>query len=96
MSLVVQWLRICLPMQGDMSLIPGLESPHVMGQLSLRATSTEAHALQWEKPLQWEPTHYNYRLALARHSERKPAHSKEGLAQPKMNTKKIVTATFHY
>ena len=78
-----------------MSLIPGLGSPHVMGQLSLCATTTEAHALR-EKPPQREPTLYNYRLAPARLSERKPAHSKEGPAQPKTNTKKIGTAAFHY
>ena len=43
-----------------------------------------------------KPTHYSYRLALARHNERKPTQSEEGLAQPKINTKKTVTATFHY
>ena len=35
--LVVQWLRICLPVQGDVGSIPGrgTKIPHVAGQLSL-------------------------------------------------------------
>ena len=40
-SLVVQWLRICLLMQGDTGSIPGLgtNSPHVTEQLSPHTTT---------------------------------------------------------
>ena len=43
-SLVVQWLRICLPKQGDMGSIPGrrTEVTYAAGQLSLHTTATEA------------------------------------------------------
>ena len=42
-SLVVQWLRICLSVQGDMGSIPGRETKiqHAAAQLSPRAATTE-------------------------------------------------------
>ena len=47
-SLVVKWIRICLPMQGTrgygFSLWSG-KIPHAVEQLSPRATTTEARAL---------------------------------------------------
>ena len=45
---VVQWLRICLAMQGTWGLIPGLgtEIPHATGQLSLLTTTRESRLLQ--------------------------------------------------
>ena len=42
---MVQWLRICLPMQGDTGSIPGPGRFHNLRQLSLLATTTEAPAL---------------------------------------------------
>ena len=58
-SLVVQWLRICLAVQGTpvQSLVQ--EDPNALGQRSPCATTTEAHAprihaLQQEKPLKQE------------------------------------------
>ena len=59
-SLVVQWLRTYLPVQGTQvqSLVQE-DCTHTTGQLSLCAMTTEpvyprAHALQQERPLQWE------------------------------------------
>ena len=51
-SLVVQGLRICLAMQG--TEVRSLTSmiPHVAGQLSLCATTTEPVFCNSEKPLQ--------------------------------------------
>ena len=54
-SLVVQWLRICLSVQGAwvQSLVQGDSGQlHASEQLSPPATSTEACALQREKPMQ--------------------------------------------
>ena len=47
-SMVVQWLRIGLPQCRKLGSIPSRETkiPHVIGQLSLHATTTEAHVLQ--------------------------------------------------
>ena len=41
-SLVVQWLRICLPMQGTLVRALVWEDPHAAEQLSPCATTTEA------------------------------------------------------
>ena len=64
-SLVVQWLRICLPMQGTRvrSLVGELRS-HM--PWNSRATTTEpecsgAHVPQLERPCTLEPTHHNER-----------------------------------
>ena len=59
-SLVAQWLAIRLPMQGTRVLSPGPGRSHMPREyLSPCATTTEAraptaHALQLEKPPQWE------------------------------------------
>ena len=46
-SLVVQWLRICLSTQGQMfNPWGGVKIPHAKRQLSLKATIREAHAMQ--------------------------------------------------
>ena len=70
-SLVGQWIRIRMPMQGTgvRSLVQ--EDPHTSEQLSLWATTPEAHvprarAPQQEKPLQWEAAHHNKKAAPAR------------------------------
>ena len=44
--LVVQWLRIRLPMQGHRFDSCSGKTPHAEGQLSLCATTTEAHSLE--------------------------------------------------
>ena len=73
-SLVVQWLRICLLMQGTRvrALVREGKIPHAAEQLRWCATTTEAraptaHALQQEKPPQWEARSPQWRVA--------PAHS---------------------
>ena len=58
-SLVVHWLRICLPVQGTWVQFLVQEDPTCVRQLSPWATTTEparhrACALQEEKPSQWE------------------------------------------
>ena len=58
-SLVVQWLRIHLSMQGTWVWSPVQKIPYAMRQLSSQATASEdhsprAHALQQEKPQQQE------------------------------------------
>ena len=42
-SLVVQWLKICLVIQGDMGSIPGwgTKIPHATEQLNLQAVTIE-------------------------------------------------------
>ena len=84
-SLVVQWLRICLPMQGTRVRSLVEEDP-----TRLRATRPEhhnywsqcsgAHVLQQEKPV-----HRNQRVAPAHHNWRKPACSNADPVQPKVN-----------
>ena len=48
-SLVIQWLRIHLPMQGTLvrSLVGELKAPQAKGQLSLHAATREACLPQW-------------------------------------------------
>ena len=41
MSLVVQWLRICLPVQGTQVQSLVQEAPHAVGQLSPHSTAAE-------------------------------------------------------
>ena len=99
-SLVVQWVRTCLPMQGTWvwSLVPedstcrGATKAHVPQLLSLRAATTEvrvpkACALQQEKPLQWEASAPQWGVAPTLHSWRKPACSNEDPVQAKINNK---------
>ena len=51
-SLVVQWLRICLPMTGDVGSIPGqgAQIPQDTRQLIPFTITTDAHMPQLEKP----------------------------------------------
>ena len=120
-SLVVQWLRIRLPMQGpwvralvreDPTCCRATKPVHhnywacalepvshnywacVPQLLSPCATTTEAHvsiahALQQEKPPQWEAHALQRRAAPARRNKRKPACSNEDPTQPKEKKKKI-------
>ena len=69
-SLVAQWLRIRLPMQGTWVRSLVLENPTWAEQLSLCATTTEAcmprtRAPQQEKPPQWEARAPQRRVAPA-------------------------------
>ena len=57
-SLVVQWLRIHLAMQGDdAGSIPGqgTKISHAAGQLSLRATAREPTCRKLQSPCALEP-----------------------------------------
>ena len=80
-SLVAQWLRIRLPIQGTRVRALVREDPTCRGATkparhnywSPRATTTEAHtprarAPQQEKPLQWEARVPQRRVAPARHN----------------------------
>ena len=61
-SVVIQWLRICLPMQGTWVQSLVWEDPTCMEQLSLCARTTESalrSPLQLLKPMQLDPVlHY--------------------------------------
>ena len=89
-SLVVQWLRIHLPMQGTRvwSLVPGTKIPHTLEQLSplgrLLSLYPRVWVLQQEKSLQWE-AHKPQLSNPTCHSKRKPAQSNKGWVQPKIN-----------
>ena len=54
-SLLVQWLRICLLMQGTWFDSCSRKLPLSTEQLSPWATTTEVLTSQQEKPPQWEP-----------------------------------------
>ena len=97
-SLVVQWLRIRLPMQGTRVRALVREDPTCHGATkpashnywSPRATTTEARAPrarapQLEKPPQWEAHAPQRRVAAAHHNYRKPTRSNEDPTQPKIN-----------
>ena len=58
-SLVVQWLRIRLPMQETWVLSLIGKTPHAAEQLS-RCTTTTEPVLQSLGAATTEPTHYNY------------------------------------
>ena len=53
---MVQWLRICLPMQGDIGSIPGqgTKIPQASGQLSPHAATTDPVYHNQRSP--WTPT----------------------------------------
>ena len=73
--LMVQWLRICLPMQGTQVQSLVQEDPTFLG-----ATKPEHHIYQSGT---LEPKHHNEGVALAHCNERKLAHSRENPVQPK-------------
>ena len=66
-SLVVQWLRICLPMQGtwiqslvwEDSTYLGETKPQCRNDRSMPA-STRAHVLHLEKPLSEKPARHSW------------------------------------
>ena len=101
-SLVAQWLRIHLPMQGTRVRALVQEDPTCHratkpvchNYWSPHTTTTEAcmpraGALQQEKPLQWEACALQRRVAPARHNLRKPTHSNKDPTQPKILKNKI-------
>ena len=59
MSLVEQWLRIRLPMQGTQVRAPVREIPHAAEQLSLCAATTEP-VLYSPRATTTEPVCHNY------------------------------------
>ena len=82
--LMVQWLRIHLPMQGH-GFIPWSRNIPCMfyvswGQLSPCTTEACTGALQQEQPLQWEALSLQ-RVAPAHHNQRKPKYSNRDSAQ---------------
>ena len=89
-SLVVQWLRICLPMQGTRVRALVWEDPTCR-----RATKPVSHnywacasgacAPQQERLWQWEARAPRWRVAPACHNYRKPSQRNEDPTQPKIN-----------
>ena len=70
-SLVVQWLRICLLMQRTQVRYLGPEDPTCCRATGPVHHKYWTHALQQEKPPQWEDCTLTKRV----HNWRKPAHS---------------------
>ena len=93
-SLVAQWLRVCLPMQGTRVRALVWEDPNCR-----RATGPVSHnywacvsgacAPQQERPRQWEASAPRWRVAPACRNWRKPSHRNEDPTQPKINNKLI-------
>ena len=89
-SLVAQWLRICLPMQGTRVRALVWEDP-----TCCRATRPVSHnywarasgacAPQQERPRQWEARAPRWRVAPTCHNLRKPTHRNEDPTQSKIN-----------
>ena len=72
-SLVAQWLRICLPMQGTWVRAPVWEDPTCRGATgpvshNYWACASGACAPQQERPRQWEARALWWRVAPARHN----------------------------
>ena len=86
-SLVVQWLRIHLPMQ-ETSFNPwSRKIPHAMEQLSPHAlgpVSCNKRSHQNEKP-----THQNQTVAPTYSNQRKPRHSNKDPTQPTKERQKV-------
>ena len=82
-SVVVQWLRIHLPIQRTwvQSLVGETEAPHALGQLSPLATTRQVHASQQEEARtpQWRPS------TTRKKERRTPAVFKDSLNQWSMN-----------
>ena len=88
-SLVAQWLRICLPIQGTRVRALIWEDPTCRGATkpvshNYWACASGACAPQWERPRQWEARAPWWRVAPAHHSWRKPLHRNEDQTQPKI------------
>lgn len=97
---VVQWMRICLPMQGRQVLIPGLRGFYILSeQLSRSTTTTGVHAGLTIEAWASEPVHHNKReplLATTRescstHSNEDPALKPKEKWKPHYPTFKLET-----
>ena len=89
-SLVMQWLRVCLPMQGTRVRALVWEDPTCRGAATPMshnywACVSGACAPQQERPWQWEARALRWRVAPARCNWRKPSHRNEDPTQPKIN-----------
>ena len=89
-SLVAQWLRICLPMQGTRVRALVWEDPTCHGATgpvshNYWACASGACAPQQERPWQWEARTLRWRVAPAHRDWRKPSHRNEHPTQPKIN-----------
>ena len=89
-SLVAQWLRICLPMQGTWVRALVREDPTCRGAAgpvshNYWACASEACAPQQERPRQWEARAPRWRVAPARRNWRKPSHRNEDPTHWKIN-----------
>ena len=84
-SLVAQWLRVCLPMQGTRVRALVWEDPICRGATKPVSHSYWACAPQRERPRQWEAHATRWRVAPARRNWRKPLRRNEDPTQPKIN-----------
>ena len=89
-SLVAQWLRICLPMQGTRVRALVWEDPTCHGATkpmchNYWACASGACAPQQERPREWEACTLRWRVAPACRNWRKPSHRNEDPTQPKIN-----------
>ena len=89
-SLVAQWLRVCLPMQGTRVQALVREDPTCRGAArpmshNYWVCASGACALQRERLRQWEARAPWWRVAPARCNWRKPSHRNEDPTQPKIN-----------
>ena len=90
-SLVVRWLRICLPMQETQvqslvredSTCHRAIKPMYHNYWNLRAFEPVLHNKRSNH--NDEPIYHNQRVVPARHNQRKPTRSNEDPAQPKIN-----------
>ena len=86
-SLVAQWLRVCLPMQGTRIRALVWEDPTCRGAAgpvsrNYWACASGACAPQQERPRLWEARAPRWGVAPTCHNWRKPACSNEGPTQP--------------
>ena len=94
-SLVAQWLRICLPMQGTQVRALVWEDPTCRGATrpvshNYWACASGSCAPQQERPRQWEARAPRWRVVPARHNWRKPSPRNEDPTQPKNKINKFL------
>ena len=86
-SLVAQWLRVCLPMQGTRVRALVWEDPTCRGATgsvshNYWACASGASAPQQERPQWWEARVPRWRVAPTCHNWRRPSHRNEDPTQP--------------
>ena len=89
-SLVAQWFRVCLPMQGTWVRALVWEDPTCHGATkpvshNYWACASGACAPKRERPRQWEAHTPQWRVAPICRNWRKPSHRNEDPTQPKIN-----------